>query len=59
LEITPASRIQRIVIEEVDGTTTEFRFSNFEENKAVSDKQFSFTAPPGVEMVEAKDLQGE
>src|SRR3954470_1615621 len=59
LEITPASRIQRIVIEEVDGTTTEFRFSNFEENKPVSDKQFSFTTPPGVEMVEAQHLQRE
>ena len=59
LEITPANLIQRIVIEEVDGTTTEFRFSNFEENKPIPDKQFSFTAPPGVEMVEARDLQGE
>ena len=37
----------------------EFRFANFEEDKAISDKQFSFTAPPGVEMVEAGDLQGE
>src|SRR5436305_10089846 len=37
LEITPGHQINRIVIQEVDGTTTEFRFTNLAENVAVQD----------------------
>ena len=59
LEITPQNQIQRIVIEEIDGATTEFQFSNFEENKNIADKQFAFVKPPGVELIEARELQGE
>lgn len=59
LEITPQNQIQRIVIEEVDGATTEFQFLNFEENRDVPNKLFSFTKPPGVELIDARDLQGE
>lgn len=59
LEITPEHQIQRLQIEEVDGSTTEFQFASFEENKAITDKQFIFTKPPGVELIEARELQGE
>jgi outer membrane lipoprotein carrier protein len=52
LEITPESQIARIVIEEVDGSVTEYRFDQQQENVEASDQQFRFNAPPGVEMVE-------
>src|SRR5947209_13774416 len=56
LEITPAHQISRIVIQEVDGTTTEFRFDNVQENVTVQDSLFRFTPPPGVEIIEQKQL---
>ena len=52
LEITPDSRISRILIEEVDGSTTEYQFSDQEENIAVNDQRFRFSPPPGVEVIE-------
>jgi outer membrane lipoprotein carrier protein len=55
-EVTPEGRIERIVAEEVDGSTTEFRFSSQKENVAVSDQRFRFSPPPGVETVDASDL---
>src|SRR5882757_6349755 len=39
-EITPQSQIERIVIEEVDGATTEFQFSNMVENVNMPEQQF-------------------
>ena len=56
LEITPESRIARLLIEEVDGASTEFRFSDTTENPAVSDERFRFTPPPGVETVESAEV---
>jgi outer membrane lipoprotein carrier protein len=52
LEITPDSRIARILIEEVDGSTTEYQFSDQEENIAVNDQRFQFSPPPGVEVIQ-------
>jgi outer membrane lipoprotein carrier protein len=52
LEITPADQIQRIVLVDEDGSTTEFRFSGWKENVALSDKEFEFSPPPGVETVD-------
>ena len=54
LEITPANQIVRIVMEGADGTSTEFRFSDWKENVALSDTQFQFKAPAGVEVVEGE-----
>ena len=51
LEITPEDRIARIVIEEVDGSVTEFRFSQQQENGEVSDERFRFAPPAGVEVI--------
>ena len=51
LEITPADQIARIVIEEVDGSITEYRFINQKENVEVADQRFRFVPPPGTEMV--------
>jgi outer membrane lipoprotein carrier protein len=58
LEINAGEQIERIIIEEVDGTTTEFRFSNLVENQPMADAQFHFSPPQGVEMIEAEELTG-
>ena len=54
LEITPDNRINRILIDEVDGSTTEYRFSGQKENVMIGDEQFRFTPPPGVETVDGE-----
>jgi outer membrane lipoprotein carrier protein len=57
LAINPEGLIERIVIEEIDGTRTEFAFSNIQENVTIADQQFKFSPPPGIEMVETNQLQ--
>jgi outer membrane lipoprotein carrier protein len=59
LEISPDSQIERIVIEEVDGTTTEFQFKNMVENVNIPEEQFHFKAPEGVETIQATELVGD
>src|SRR6266850_606595 len=54
LEVTPSSQLARIVLTEVDGATTDFRFANPKENLEVSDRLFRFTPPPGVETIEGE-----
>ena len=54
LEITPSDQIVRIMITEVDGATTEFRFASLKENQSLGDGRFEFTPPPGVETVEGQ-----
>jgi outer membrane lipoprotein carrier protein len=56
LEVSPAGRIDRIMIEEVDGAMTEFRFTDEVENQPVADELFKFKPPAGVEIVEATEL---
>jgi outer membrane lipoprotein carrier protein len=51
LEISPAHQITRIVVRGVDDATTEFRFSEMQENVPVADSFFRFTLPPGVQMI--------
>lgn len=53
LEIEPDHRIARIVLEGVDGSVTEYRFSRQKENVVMSDERFHFTPPPGVETIES------
>ena len=52
LEITPENQIARILIEGVDDSITEYRFSNLKENVSVADSQFRFTVPQGAEVIE-------
>ena len=52
LEVTPEHRITRIVMNEVDGSVTEYRFSDQKENEAIPDARFHFGPPPGTETVE-------
>ena len=52
LEITPADQIARIVIEQIDGSITEYRFIDQKENVEVADQRFRFVPPPGTETIE-------
>ncbi len=52
LEITPDHQITRIVIQEVDGSSTEYRFGEMKEDVTIADGQFKFSPPAGTETVE-------
>ena len=54
LEITAANQIVRIILSDVDGATTEFRFASLKENLDLADARFRFTPPQGVETVEGE-----
>ena len=56
LEVTPDGMITRIVVEETDGSVTEFRFLQQKENVQIEDARFKFVPPPGVEVVEGTEL---
>jgi outer membrane lipoprotein carrier protein len=58
IEVTPQHEINRIVIDLVDGSTTEYRFTDQKENVAISERQFEFTPPAGTETVEGEELGG-
>ena len=52
LEVSPDHRIARIVIQEVDGSSTEYRFEGMKEDVAIADGEFKFSPPAGTETVE-------
>jgi len=52
LEVTPDHQIARIVIQEVDGAVTEYRFGGMKEDVAIGDGRFEFKPPAGTETVE-------
>jgi len=54
LEITPERWISKILIEEVDGSVTEYRFTNQRENVTVPDQKFQFSVPDGVEVIDGE-----
>lgn len=51
LEVTPGDWFRRIVVEEVDGSQTEFSFRDPKENVSIADSQFKFAPPAGVEVI--------
>lgn len=51
LEVAPGDWFRRIVVEEVDGSQTEFTFHDPKENVPIADSQFRFTPPAGVETI--------
>jgi len=55
LEITPSGQITRIFIEELDGSTTDFRFSNIQEDLPVKNEFFRFKVPEGVQLIETNE----
>jgi outer membrane lipoprotein carrier protein len=54
LEVTPEHRIQRIVINEADGSVTEYRFSEEKEDLPIPEGRFRFRPPAGTETVEGE-----
>ena len=54
VEITPEHQIKRIVIDEVDGSTTEYQFSDQKENVTIPAGKFEFRPPAGTETVEGE-----
>ena len=56
LEVDPQGQIQRILIDEADGSQTEFVFSGIQENLAVEDARFRFQPPVGVELIEGASV---
>lgn len=52
LEIAPDKHIVRIVINEVDGSETEYRFTDQREEIAISDSRFQFRPPAGTETID-------
>jgi len=52
LEITPDSSITRIIIQQTDGATTEYRFTDPKEDVGITDSRFVFVVPTGVEVVD-------
>jgi outer membrane lipoprotein-sorting protein len=57
LEITPDHQICRISIYSLDGSVTEFRFRDERDNVLIANQRFQFVPPPGVEVLEAKELE--
>jgi outer membrane lipoprotein carrier protein len=56
LEITPEGQIARMVVNEVDGSSTDYHFVNQRENQPLADQRFRFSPPAGVEVIEAEGL---
>jgi outer membrane lipoprotein-sorting protein len=54
LEVSAEHQIVRIVIQEVDGSATEYRFTGQKEDVAVGDGQFRFQPPAGIETVDGE-----
>jgi len=54
LEIAADSRIVRLVMQGVDGASTEYRFSDQKEDVAIADSRFDFRPPAGTEIVEGE-----
>jgi outer membrane lipoprotein carrier protein len=52
VEVAPAHQIARIVIQEVDGAVTEYRFGEMKEDVEIGDARFQFKPPAGTETVE-------
>ncbi|MGB7601326.1 MAG: outer membrane lipoprotein carrier protein LolA [Candidatus Sulfotelmatobacter sp.] len=54
VEINPEHQIVRLVIDDVDGSTTEYRFGEQKENLAIPAGKFEFRPPEGTETVEGE-----
>ena len=54
LEVTSDYKLARIVLNDVDGTVTEYRFSKDKEDVGIRDERFRFSPPAGTEVVEGE-----
>jgi outer membrane lipoprotein carrier protein len=57
LESDSQGYLRRILIEELDGSRTEFRLAQQRENVAISNAEFNFQPPPGVEVLQSDQLE--
>jgi len=55
LEMTRSGQLARIFIEELDGSITDFRFTNIQEDVPVKSELFKFKAPNGVQVIETNE----
>jgi len=53
LEITPENQIVRLILDDVDGSATEYQFRDVKENVEITDARFQFSPPVGTETVES------
>ena len=53
IEATPAGAMTALRIDQADGTTTEFHFSNMQENPTLKNSDFLFTPPAGIPVTDA------
>jgi outer membrane lipoprotein carrier protein len=53
LDVTPTGEIQHMKLEEVDGASTEFTFTQVTENTPTREADFVFSPPAGVTIVDA------
>jgi outer membrane lipoprotein carrier protein len=51
LDVEPSGRIRSILLEDIQGNRTRFRFEGVRENTGVADKLFHFEVPAGVEVI--------
>jgi outer membrane lipoprotein carrier protein len=51
LDVEPSGRLRSILLEDLQGNRTRFRFEGLRENTGLPDKLFRFEIPPGVEVV--------
>jgi outer membrane lipoprotein carrier protein len=57
LESDGQGYLRRIVMEELDGSRTEFRLENQQENIPIRNAEFSFQPPAGVEVLQSNQLE--
>lgn len=57
LESDQQGLLRRIVMEELDGSRTEFRLANQRENVSIGDAEFKFIPPAGVEILQSNQLE--
>jgi outer membrane lipoprotein carrier protein len=51
VDVEPAGRIRSILIDDVQGNRSRFRFEAVRENSGLPDRLFRFDVPPGVEVI--------
>ena len=51
IDLEPNGLVRSILLEDLQGNRTQFRFENLRENTGVSDDLFQFEIPSGVEVI--------
>ncbi len=58
IEVNGQFQLVRVLIRELGGVETEFRFGSWQENLPLADALFRFVAPPGVAIVDEASIAG-